>query len=118
MATEKKILACIKVKVASLNDLARYAASIVSSRPFSTTCILHFKENQKNIYGILAVFNDYYNLYGLPIFYYYETSSELRGSYVLIKVDEKKENIVISNGVKPGWIHIPIISLAEKPKFL
>lgn len=114
----KDIRPCIKIKVSSINDLARYAASIASSRPFSTTCVLHFKENNKNIYGILAVFNDYYNLYGLPIFYYYETQEELKGNYILVKLDETSEKILISNGSKPGWLHIPIISLAEKPQFL
>jgi hypothetical protein len=107
----------IKLRVKSLNDLARMAASVIAlGQP---TYIVRFRDGDKVIYGLLAVFRDYFNLHGIPLLYYYvDDSKSLEGNYILIKNDEAGERVEVSKGIKPGFISIPIIDLVETPEFL
>ncbi len=103
------------IEVEDIKDLARLVAFTMSmGQPIY---LLHFVHNNKHYYGVLGVYNNYYDKYGLPIFYYYSSEKSLDGKYVLVKMDEKEE-VIFSNGAKPGWIAIPIINLKEKPEFL
>lgn len=104
-----------KLRVVDMKDLARLVASTISmGQPIY---LIHFIHNEKHYYGVLGVYNNYYDKYGLPLFYYYETDKPFNGKYLLVKMDEKEE-IVFSEGVKPGWIAVPIINLREKPEFI
>ncbi|MCC6013617.1 MAG: cren protein [Candidatus Verstraetearchaeota archaeon] len=104
-----------KIEVEDIRDLARLVASTISmGQPIY---LLHFVHNNKHYYGVLGVYNNYYDKYGLPIFYYYSSEKSLNGKYILVKMDEKEE-VIFSDGVKPGWIAVPIINLKEKPEFL
>lgn len=109
----------IKLRVKSLNDLARMAASTLTlGQP---TYVIRFRDSDgRQLYGMLAVFRDYFNLYGIPLLYYYvdDGRSASDGNYILIKSDEGGERVEISKGVKTGYISIPIIDLAEVPEFL
>ncbi len=111
----------IKIRVKSINDLARMAASSIAfGQP---TYILRFHDRRNNtvVYGILAVFRDYYKLYGIPLFYYYEDSKgevPMNANYVLVKTESNEERIELSRGSKPGYVVIPIINLEHPPKFL
>jgi len=111
-----KVTPPFSLRLESLDDLARFVASIASlGQP---TYVLHFKHEGKDILGIIAVYRDYYKFYGMPIFYYYESNDEISGKYFLVRAEESGERIQISNGVKPGWIAVPIIRLKEKPPFI
>lgn len=112
---ERKIEPTTLVKVKSLSDLARFAASM--STLGQMIYIIHFEHEGKHVYGLFAVYHDYYNLYGLPIFYYYISNEKLNGRYLLIKTEESREYVLVSEGSKPGWVAIPIISLDEPPPF-
>jgi len=103
------------LKVASLRDLARFAASLASMG--SSVYVIHFAHGGKHIYGFLTVYRDYYKYYGVPIFYYFESDEELQGSYILVKLNER-ERVEIGDSARPGWIHIPIVTLGEKPDFI
>ncbi len=107
----------IKLRVKSLNDLARMAASVVAvGQP---TYVIRVKEGEKTVYGLLAVFRDYFNLHGVPLLYYYvDEHGSLDGNYILIKSDEAGEKVEVSKGFKPSYISIPIVDLAESPDFL
>ncbi len=108
----------VKIKVSSLEDLARFAAALVGPGYLGhNVYIVHYKEGDKHIYGILTIYRDYYKYYGVPMFYYYETQEPIKAKYILVKVDEH-EIVTFSDGSRPGWIHIPIISLSERPKFI
>ncbi|MET1128321.1 MAG: cren protein [Thermoproteota archaeon] len=106
----------IPVRVGSLRDLARMAATIVSlGQP---AYLIKFSSSRgKKVYGIIAVLRDYYKLYGLPMLYYYEDEGDLEGSYLLVKVDDQTEQVEVGKSTRPGWIAIPIVELAEKPPF-
>jgi hypothetical protein len=112
--TENKL---IPVRVSSINDIARIAASIVSLG--QVAYVVRFRENGKTIYGLIAVLRDYYNLYGLPMLYYYvdEEGKLSDGNYILVKVDDQGERVELSKSTRPGWVPIPVIDLAEKPRF-
>lgn len=113
--SERKVEPTTLVKVKSLSDLARFAASM--STLGQIIYIIHFEYEGKHVYGLFAVYHDYYNLYGLPIFYYYVSDEKLNGKYLLIKTEESREYVMVSEGSKPGWVAIPIISLDEPPTF-
>jgi len=108
-----------KVRVKDFNDLARMAASSIAfGQP---TYIIRYENKDKRVYGILAVFRDYFKLYGIPLFYYYiDTEGKIPSdtNYVLVKTDANGEHIELSKGTKPGYIAIPIINLKELPSFL
>ncbi len=111
-----KVAPPFSLRVESLEDLARFVASIAAlGQP---TYVLHFVHGDKSILGIIAVYRDYYKFYGMPIFYYYESENRISGNYFLVKAEETGERVQISNGVKPGWIAVPIIKLKEKPPFI
>jgi len=103
------------VKVKDIKDLGRFVASVVSlGQP---AYLIHFEHDNKHIYGFLAVYHDYYNLYGLPLFYYYESDKQLSGNYLAVKMSDREE-VMVTDGVKPGWVAVPIINLQSKPEFL
>ncbi len=108
----------IPVRVTSINDLARIAATIISlGQP---AYLVKFNgDGNKRIYAIIAVLRDYYKYYGLPMIYYFiDESGRLgEGNYLLVKVDDQGEHVEVSKGTRPGWVPIPIIELAEKPPF-
>jgi len=113
-AVSEKLL---PVRVGSINDLARIAATIVTlGQP---AYIVRFPGSKGRVYGIIAVLRDYYKYYGLPMIYYYVDGDDKlsKGNYLLVKVDDSGEHIEVGKGTRPGWIAIPIIDLAEKPPF-
>jgi hypothetical protein len=103
------------VEVEDVKDLARLVASTVSmGQPIY---IIHFEHGKKHYYGVLGVYNHYYEKQGMPLFYYH-SSDQMKGEkYVLVKMDEREE-IAFADGVKPGWIAVPIINLKRKPDFV
>ena len=104
------------IKVRGLNDLGRIVAYLSSlGQP---VYILHFKDGNKSVYGILMIFKDYYNLYGVPMFYYHTSEEEYKGNYILVKVDETGEKIEISHGTRHGWFYAPIVRLERRPEFI
>ena len=108
----------VPVRVSSVKDLVRMAASIAVMG--QSTYIVRFKlEDGKVVYGLVALLRDYYDLYGLPILYYavVEPGSHEDKNYILVKIDEQGEHIEFGVGARPGWVSIPVINLAEKPRF-
>ncbi len=108
----------IPIKLKSINDLVRLAATI--SSPQAMIYILKFIDNNKLIIGVLGVFRDYYKLYGLPMFYYYsidvnEAKELLNANYIIISTNDEK--IEFSKHPKPG-LSIPLITLDKKPPFI
>ncbi len=106
----------INLKVKGPEDIARIAAAMaIMGQP---VYILHFTHNGKHIYGMLAVFHDYYKLHGIPIFYYIESDKRL-GNYFLVKANEVEGELVeFGDTIKTGWTPIPVLNLEEKPPFI
>lgn len=106
----------VGVKLTSVADLARLASSMVSMG--GSVYIIHFAHNGKHYYGLLATFRDYYKYYGVPLLYYVEVEEPLKGKYLAVKVDESGERVESIDGVRPGWICIPIVHVERKPVFI
>lgn len=106
----------IPVKLRDIKDLARLASSMVSLG--HSTYLIYFKYKERHIYGIFMVFRDYYKYYGIPMFYYVPLDEPLKGTYILIKIDNGAEKVEVDYGARHGWISLPIIELTEKPIFI
>jgi len=109
----------VAIKLASIRDLVRIASTAAAS--MQPTYILRYKDKEgKTVIGFLAVFRDYYNLYGLPLFYYViDHDNELKdANYVLVRLDESGEKIEPSKTTKPGYIAVPIVNVDKAPEFL
>ncbi len=112
----KKIL---MIKVESIADIARITASSISMN--QPTYVIRIKMGPgKAILGSMAVFRDYYSLYGVPMLYYYECKEKecLESNYISFKLDEAGEHVKLTSTSVPGTIMVPIINLAEPPAFL
>ncbi|RLG77036.1 MAG: cren protein [Thermoprotei archaeon] len=122
MALEEKkglFRSTVAIKLASIRDLIRIASTAAAS--MQPTYILRYRDREgKTVIGFLAVFRDYYNLYGLPLFYYViDHDNELKdANYVLVRLDESGEKIEPSKTTKPGYIAVPIVDVDKAPEFL
>ena len=114
--SEKDLREPVVLKVKDIEDLARFVASVAASG--QPIYVLRFPHSGKHIYGMLAVYHDYYDFYGMPLFYYYESDREIAGKYLVVKSEDAKESVSFSDGIKPGWIGVPVIALESAPPFL
>ena len=118
-ASKIELAPVVPIKLASIRDLVRMASSAAMS--MQPTYIIRFRSRSgKTVLGFLAVFRDYYNYYGIPMFYYaYDECGEFEdASYVLVKLDESGERIEPSKSSRPGYVTIPIINIEKLPPFL
>jgi hypothetical protein len=53
----------------------------------------------------------------MPLFYYFSTDQPRMDKYILVKMDEREE-FAFGDGIRPGWIAVPIIHLKKKPSFI
>jgi hypothetical protein len=103
------------IQVEDIKDLARLVASTVSmGQPIY---LIHFIHSEKHYYGVLGVYNHYYEEQGIPLFYYFLADRAQGEKYVLVKMDDREE-VIFADGIRPGWAAVPIINLKEKPDFL
>jgi len=109
----------VKVRVKSINDLVRMAASsIAMGQP---TYILRYERDGETLYGIMAVFRDFYKYYGVPLFYYVVDNSgsvPKDANYALLRSSDSEERIEFSKAAKTGYVIVPIINVTEMPNFL
>ncbi len=108
----------VKIRLKSVRDLVRLAASSIAlGQP---TYILRYEVNGKIVYGVMAVFRDFYKLYGIPLLYYVEGADEVPedANYALLRSNDVEERIEFSKGAKAGYVIIPIINVTEPPEFL
>src|SRR5712692_10557143 len=88
---EDELKAPILMKVKALEDIARFVASAAAmGQPIY---LLSFPLGEKQVFGLLAVYHDYYDYYGVPLFYYHTSEKTLGGKYLLIKTEETKETV-------------------------
>jgi hypothetical protein len=108
----------VAIKVASPNDIVRLAASSISLGQF--TYLIRFSINGKKILGTLAVFRDYYDMKGIPLFYYIDCHDSECGEskYASFKIDESGEKVKFTNKNIPGTIMVPIIEFKQPPPFI
>jgi hypothetical protein len=108
----------VAINVLSANDIVRLAASSISLGQF--TYLIRFSVKGKKVLGTLAVFRDYYDMKGIPLFYYVECQDRDCGEskYVSFKIDESGEKVKFTNKNIPGTIMVPIIEFKHPPPFI
>lgn len=110
----------ISVRVESLEDLVRLASSLASRMVVMP--IYRYRIEGGAVYFLQMMYKDYYRCHGLPVIYYYVSKDAERESksakYIIARADESGERVELTDRVRPGWIAVPIINLAEKPVYV
>ncbi len=117
--SKEEIRRTIPIRLSSISDLVRMVSSAAMS--MQPAYIIRYRLNDgRYILGFLAVFRDYYNYYGLPMFYYVvENDERFRDAkYILVKLDENGERIEPAKTTRPGYVAVPIINVEKAPEFL
>ncbi|MEM0112715.1 MAG: hypothetical protein QXS56_03805 [Fervidicoccaceae archaeon] len=102
------------IKVSSISDIARLAAS--SSSPMSPPRnIFRITIEGRTLIFILLSFPNYFELRGLPIVFFYECGDSMQGCknspYLAYRVVEGGEQVQFSERSIPGWLMIPIVNV-------
>jgi len=110
----------VKIRVKEFSDLARLAASgMMMGQP---TYILRLNTGENIcVYGIMAVFKDFYKYYGIPLMYFWVDEGckiPADRNYVVLRSDDTGEHIELNKGFKTGVINVPIINVQEIPEFI
>ncbi len=107
----------VAVRVQDLPDLVRLATSLAGRMVVMP--VYRYKSGGKAIYFLQMMYKDYYRCYGLPVIYYYVTEGEDKDpKYIIVRTDETGEKIEVTDRVRPGWLVVPVINLAEKPVYV
>ncbi|NHJ48851.1 MAG: hypothetical protein FK733_13790 [Asgard group archaeon] len=117
MIDEKNLQKVTKLELASMDDLMRM--SFFTAMRISGLNLLLYKDEKKWYIGFLTGVAGYYNMRGLPMYFY----------VVLDEKPKKAKFIQYSSKEKEKWSYcestphstsvsyLPIIELAKKPKF-
>lgn len=110
----------VKIRVRDFSDLVRLAASgMTMGQP--TYIIRLTPRDGVCVYGIMAVFKDFYRYYGIPLIYYWLDEGckiPTDRNYAIVRSDETGEHVELSRGYKAGVINVPIINIQEIPGFI
>ncbi|AFH43283.1 hypothetical protein IOK49_00980 [Fervidicoccus fontis] len=109
----------IEIELKSISDLARLCAT--TSPIGQTMHIIRYESNNETRLGIIAILRDFYELRGIPIFYYVkcaENDNCKKSHYISFRITENGENVAFADKNIPGTIMIPIIDIKELPGFL
>ncbi|MEM3585826.1 MAG: hypothetical protein QXO71_00770 [Candidatus Jordarchaeaceae archaeon] len=118
MSEIKELSPAVPLKLSSLEDLARMLVFWMGRERGAS--ILYFEKDGKHIYGALTVsFPGYYELRGLPLFICVVGNTAPKGHFLRYQgTPEESVTFVKSIEVDPKYQYIPIIKLAEAPKFV
>ena len=111
------MIPAIKMKLASEADLVRMA--FFSAARNNGLNFLYFNDNEKCYLGFLTGVAGYYELRGVPMFFYVETNNlPLDKRFIKYSAKEKEKWGYVEYTDEPTrWNYLPIIELAEKPPF-
>ena len=114
----KELTPAIKMKLASANDLVRMA--FFSAARNNGLNFLYFQNDEKKwVIGFLTGVAGYYVLRGVPMFFYVEVDEIPKDKrFVQYSAKEKEKwDFAVSTSEPTKWNYLPIIELAEQPKF-
>ncbi|MBS7250351.1 MAG: hypothetical protein QXS27_02950 [Candidatus Jordarchaeaceae archaeon] len=118
MPEERQLEPAVPLKLSSLEDLARMLVFWVARERGAS--ILYFEKDGKHIYGALTVsFPGYYELRGVPLFICVIGKEAPKGQFLRYQ-GQPEESIAFVKSIEidPKYQYIPIIKLAEPPKFV
>lgn len=83
-----------------------------------TATILYFKKGEKYIMGTMTSIPGWYNLEGMPLFLYVETTKKPKGVFIKYKADPEEQWDYAKGTFDRTWMYIPLIELSVIPEFL
>lgn len=83
-----------------------------------TATILYFKKGEKYIMGTMTSIPGWYNLEGMPLFLYVETTKKPKGVFIKYKADPVEQWDYAKGTFDRTWMYIPLIELSVIPEFL
>ncbi|MFW9923423.1 MAG: hypothetical protein ACFFDW_09090 [Candidatus Thorarchaeota archaeon] len=111
------LLPAIKIKLATMSDLVRMA--FFSAARNNGLNFLYFGFNDKWYLGFLTGVAGYFQMRGVPMFFFIETE-ELAKNDRFVKYAAKEKELwgfSESTNEPTKWNYLPVIELAEKPIF-
>ena len=106
-----------KLKLATMNDLVRMA--FFSAVRNSGLNFLFYKDGNKWYIGFLTGVAGYFNLRGLPMYFYVELNEKPK-NHKFIKynsIEDEKWEFCDNTPASTKFSYLPVIELAEKPSF-
>ncbi len=83
-----------------------------------TATILYFKQGNHYIMGTMTSIPGWYELQGMPLFLYVETTEKPKGVFIKYKADPEEQWDYASGTFDRSWMYIPLIELSVVPEFL
>ncbi|NHJ04999.1 MAG: hypothetical protein EAX90_09255 [Candidatus Heimdallarchaeota archaeon] len=109
----------IRMKLASMNDLVRMA--FFSAARNNGLNFLYFGDKEKKSWylGFLTGVAGYYDLRGIPMFFYVELKAlPDNTNFIKYQAKEKEKwDFVEATTESTLWIYLPVIQMAETPMF-
>ncbi len=107
----------IKMKLASMDDLVRMAF-FSAARNHGLNFLL-FEDKKKWFIGFLTGVAGYFDLRGLPMFFYVEMDEKADNCNFIRyeSIESEKWSFCKTTPTSTKWSYLPVIQLAEKPNF-
>ncbi|HUT82811.1 MAG TPA: hypothetical protein VMZ29_16565 [Candidatus Bathyarchaeia archaeon] len=117
MIKEDSLPVALKMKLATIDDLVRMA--FFSAARNHGLNFLFFKDKGKYFIGFLTGVAGYFDLRGLPMFFYVEMDGKPEKSKFIKyeSTEGEKWSFCEATPTTMKWSYLPIIELAEKPTF-
>ena len=116
---KKPLKSAIGIKLASMNDLVRMA--FFSAPRNNGLSFLLFKNNEKGKWniGFLTGVTGYYELWGVPMFFYVILDKKPNDHKFIRYTSKEKEkwDFIDSTSDPAKWNYLPVVHLAEQPSF-
>ncbi|NHJ87530.1 MAG: hypothetical protein FK734_18865 [Asgard group archaeon] len=116
---DNKLRSTIRIKLTSMDDLVRMAFANMS-RNSSLNFLFYKDEKTKKInIGFLSGVAGYFDLRGLPMFFYTELE-KMPEKFKFVKYtsfEKEKWEFCDATSTSTQWLFLPIVQLAEKPSF-
>jgi hypothetical protein len=116
IVTDIKLKPSTLMKLKDLDNLVRLVHWWAARE--RTATILYFKQNDRYIMGTMTSIPGWYDLQGMPLFLYVETTQKPKGVFIKYKADPEEQWDYAKGTFDRAWMYIPLIELSVVPEFL
>lgn len=118
--SKRPLKPAISVKLASIENLVRMAFFSAARNTNLNFLLFKNDRNGKWSIGFLTGVPGYFELWGVPMFFFVEleTKPEKAKFFQYTSKEKEKWGFTDSTSEPAKWSYLPIIELAEKPSFL
>ena len=118
--TNTNMKPAIKMELASMNDLVRMAFFSAARNNGLNFLAFTKKKDKKWYIGFLTGVAGYFELRGVPMFFYVKLDTKPeKSNFIQYAAKEKEKWSYVESTAEPAkWNYLPIIELANEPTFL